>query len=154
MQEETKEEEQTNSTEILNQKEADKEQIGKLDEDSSNHITSEQEKEKKAEKNNAKNDSNNIEPKVEKTKETKPKNAQDKGKETTAENQKEKKQKRLIKEILGLNIKKEVIVVFKDSSSPEIVKMEDMKSNYPRDLLTFYESKFHLVDENNKTDTK
>lgn len=99
---------------------------------------------------NQNDDINGSESKNEKNKEAKRTNqstkaVQEKTKESTSDNQKEKKLKRPIKEIIGLNSKKDVIVQFKDSNSPEIVKLDEMKSNYTRDLLSFYESKFVLV---------
>lgn len=134
------------------QEETENSTINKPKEDAVNDIDSDKLKTENEDSTNKA--SNEAESKKVKSKEQKAKNTQDKTKETPAENQKEKKQKRQIKEIVGLNFKKDVIVLFKDSTAPEIVKMDEMKSNYSRDLLTFYESKFNLVDNCNNEKSK
>lgn len=78
-------------------------------------------------------------------------NSKPKGDQNSSANAKEQKTKRKIKTIIGLNSQKDCIVQFADAEKPEVVSNSEMKANYTKELLNFYETKIEIVQPE-KTD--
>lgn len=78
-------------------------------------------------------------------------NSKPKGDQNLNATAKEQKTKRKIKTIIGLNSQKDCIVQFADAEKPEVVSNSEMKANYTKELLNFYETKIEIVQPE-KTD--